>query len=111
MSGGSAPGLRADNQPELKCARLVADPRDFSLNLFINLTPSCATSFDATAWPYKTSHHFHDYFNDSMMAFCSFVYDFFTTLLLSYKEEENGYSSSQTEKPARDCRGDNGFSF
>jgi len=69
MGGGAAPGLRADNQPELKRARLGADPWDFNLNFFINLTRGCATSFDATAWRYKTSHHFHGFFNDSMMAF------------------------------------------
>ena len=115
MASGASAGLHTDNQPELKCARLGADPRDFNLNFFINLTRGCAASFDATAWRYITSHHFHSFFNDSMMTFwmtfCSFVYDLFTTLLVSYKEEEYGYSSSQTEKPARDCRGDNVFSF
>jgi hypothetical protein len=40
---------------KLKCARLGADLRNFNLNLFINLTRSCATSFDATPWRYKPS--------------------------------------------------------
>jgi hypothetical protein len=69
MAGGSAPGLRADNQPELKCARLGADPSDFNLNFFINITRGCATSSDAKAWRYKTSHHFHGSINGSMMTF------------------------------------------
>jgi hypothetical protein len=69
MASGAAPGLHTGNQPELKCARLGVDPWDFNLNFFINLTRGCATSFDATAWRYKTSHHFHGFINDSMMTF------------------------------------------
>jgi len=38
---------------KLKCARLGADLRNFYLNIFINLTRSCAMSFDARVWRYN----------------------------------------------------------
>src|SRR5215813_14748954 len=53
------PKERCGEEKLKACARLGADPWDFNLNFFINLPRSCAMSFDATEWRYKTSHHFH----------------------------------------------------
>jgi hypothetical protein len=54
---------------KLKCARLGADPRDFNLNFFINLSRSSAMSFGATVWRRKPSNYFHSFFNDFVNTF------------------------------------------